>query len=278
MSLIHKLKSITSVLTRSLCAVVLSYGFMSSTFAGQACEENAVPKAEVLTQATQAAEKVVQTLEAKKVNVALIARVGQDLSKYNLKYSHAALVYKDSSSGSASASWQVLHELNTCATASSDIYIQGLGNFFLDDLLTFEYKIVVFSPEKQKKILEIIVNNKAWVKAAHNPHYNMLSYPYSTQYQNSNQFLLELLSPVWSTDPITSRAEAQAWLRTQQYAPTVIPLRATVRLGARITKANISFDDQPLGHRIAGEIATSTVESLFDFFLRMDPGAYVIEE
>ena len=59
----------------------------------------------------------------------VLARAGQDLSQYQLRYSHLGWAYK-----TAEGPWRVLHKLNTCGAATGALYRQGLGEFFLDDL------------------------------------------------------------------------------------------------------------------------------------------------
>ena len=56
---------------------------------------------------------------------------------------------------------------------------------------------------------------------------------------------------------------AQAWLRLQGYEPTVLRIDAFTRLGARLSKANVAFDDHPDAQRYAGRIATVTADSVF---------------
>jgi hypothetical protein len=49
------------------------------------------------------------------------------------------------------------------------------------------------------------------------------------------------------------------------------------RLGARMTRANIAFDDQPFDRRMAGHIDTVTVESVVRFVHQVDRGAHDID-
>ena len=45
------------------------------------------------------------------------------------------------------------------------------------------------------------------------------------------------------------------------------------RLGARMFRANVSFDDQPFERRMAGKIDTVTVDSVLRFMHRRDAAA-----
>lgn len=235
-----------------------------SAHAGRVCE---VKKADAATfiNAMNLAEKTRTTLEASHAQVALIARVGQDLSKYGLRYSHMAYVWRDHPKGR----WIVVHELNQCGTASSALYEQGLANFFLDDLFAFEAAILIPSRESQARIVAMLSSNIPL--RLHSGRYNMLAYAFSTQYQNSNQWVLETYAASASELPIRTRSQAQAWLRLAGYRPVTVPVSASARLGARLFAANISFDDHPFGRRAMGQIDTVVVESVLRFVHQREP-------
>ena len=61
---------------------------------------------------------------------------------------------------------------------------------------------------------------------------------------------------------------SQAWLRWQGYEPTVLRLGTFTRLGARISQANVAFDDHPNDKRFADRIETVTVDSVFEWLQR----------
>ncbi|WP_300653569.1 DUF2145 domain-containing protein, partial [Hydrogenophaga sp.] len=97
--------------------------------------------------------------------------------------------------------------------------------------------------------------------------YNMLSYPWATRYQQSNQWALETLAS--AAEPgVSSREQAQAWLRFKGYQPTTLQLGALTRLGARVSSAHIAFDDHPNEKRFSDRIETITVDSVFDWLER----------
>jgi hypothetical protein len=230
--------------------------------AGRSCETKpSTPKA--ITMGMELAYKSLQVLEASGAQVALIARVGQDLSAYGVRYSHMGFVLRDHPKGR----WLVIHELNACDTAESSLYDEGLGNFFLDDLFAYETKIVIPRAEEQVKLAALLVSNRA--SQLHSPRYNMLSYAFSTRYQNSNQWLLEVLAA--SNSVPEGREQAQAWLQREGYQPDTIKLPTVTRLGARMFRANVAFDDHPFARRMSGLIDTVTVDSVLRFVKRRDP-------
>ena len=257
---------------RIIFAVWLASACCFSAVAGTACSD-APPKPESIQQAFQAAYKLHNKLEAAQPQIALIARVGQDLSKYGVRYSHIAFVRKDA----ASNQWRTVHLLNGCNSNQSALWHEGLANFFLDDLHAYEALLIIPSPALQTKLLSI-VNDEAAIKAMHQPLYNMVAYPFSEKYQNSNQWALELLAQALSQQaafvaPITNRKQAQQWLKLTNYEPTTMKLGAMTRLGARMFKANVAFDDHPNERRFADLIDTVTVESVAAYIRKVDAGS-----
>jgi hypothetical protein len=166
--------------------------------------------------------------------------------------------------------WRVLHKLNTCGTAESSIYRQGLGDFFMDDLWQYETAWVALNPQAQAAMLAVLQNTKQSL-TLHQPRYNMLSYPWSDKYQQSNQWVIETLALAMtssSATPTNNRAQAQGWLQSTAYQPTTLTISPLVRLGARMTKANVAFDDHPDAKRYADRIETVTADSVFTWLKR----------
>ncbi len=238
---------------------------LGTAHAGQACEEKQSSVATFVS-GMKLAENTLAALEASDAQVVLIARVGQDLSRQGLRYSHMAYVWRDHPKGR----WLVVHELNDCGTAQSALYDEGLGNFFFD-VFAHEASILIPSAQSQARIVAMLASKAS--RALHSPRYNMLAYAFSTQYQNSNQWVLETYAASASEFEIKDRAKAQQWLKLAGYVPITVHVPTAQRLGARLFRANVEFDDHPFGRRAAGQIDTVTVESVMRFVKRMDPGA-----
>lgn len=232
--------------------------------AGRVCETKKMSGSNFIA-AMNLADKTRSALDASKAQVAIISRVGQDLSRYGMRYSHMAYVWRDN----AHSRWSVVHELNQCGTARSALYEQGLANFFLDDLFAYEAHVFIPTPHSQKKIMAMLASPLA--RQLHSARYNMLAYAFSSAYQNSNQWLLETYAASSSELQIYGRPQAQAWLRLAGYRPITIHVPASTRLGARLFSANISFDDHPFGRRAAGQIDTVSVESVLRFVRAREP-------
>lgn len=239
--------------------------------AGTVCSEK-IQSPEVVQKAFQLAIKTRQALDASGAQVALVGRVGQDLSKYNLRYSHIAFAWRDHPQGK----WLVVHELNHCGTAESALYNEGLANFFFDDMFAWDALIVTPSANLQEKIVARLKETQR-LKTIHQPHYNMVAYPFSTRYQNSNQWVLEVLADAMQNPGNADRTAAQGWLKQQNYQPSMLRLLTLQRLAGRMFKANVAFDDHPTGDRILGKIEIVSVESVAEFVRRLDAGSRQLE-
>jgi hypothetical protein len=253
-----------------LAALALALAVAHPAHAGQGCREEPLSVDEV-RQSMALAQRTFAALDASGAAVAIVARAGQDLSKYGLEYSHMGIVVRDHAAGR----WTVVHELNMCGTADSDLYVDGVGNFFLTDLYRFRAQVVIPGPDVQARVAALLAGRTA--RRLHEPHYNMLSYVYSTRYQNSNQWVLETLAAA-SAPPgtVETRAEAQSWLKGQGYRVPTVDIPAITRLGARMFRANVAFDDHPFDRRMAGQIDTVTTDAVVDFVRGRDPGARVL--
>lgn len=250
---------------RLLAAAVLAAVALSA-HAGRSCEQKPAEAASV-ERGMNLAAATAKALDASGAQVLLLARAGQDLGKYGLRYSHLGYAYRDSTG--PTPVWRVMHKLNHCGTAESALYRQGLGEFFLDNPHRYEAAFVALAPELQAKLLPLLRDN-ARIGKLNEPRYNMVAYPWSTRYQQSNQWALETLAlaDVGAAD----RDTAQAWLVVKAYQPTVLKLGALTRLGARATAANVAFDDHPNEKRFSDRIETVTVDSVFAWLGRSGLG------
>ena len=250
-------------LLRGFVALVAFAAATSAAHAGRSCEHRP-PTAVSIGRAMQLAERTAARLTQSGASVVVIARAGQNLSEYGLRYSHLGFAYRDGEGHAAV--WRVVHKLNQCATARASIYRQGLAEFFLDDLWQYEAAVVVLAPQAQAHLRPLLVDNVA-VARLDTPAYSMVAYPWSDRYQQSNQWALETLA--LAEDPAAAtRERAQAWLRLHGYEPTTLHLSAFKRLGARMVSANVAFDDHPNEKRFSDRIETVTVDSVFRWLER----------
>ncbi|MCW5610675.1 MAG: DUF2145 domain-containing protein [Rubrivivax sp.] len=248
----------TTFTTLALAALLTA----TAAQAGRSCEQR-LPDADAVQRSIELAERTRQALDATGAEVVVLARAGQDLGRYGLQWSHLGLAYRDPFAGGA---WRVVHKLNPCGSARADLYRQGLAEFFLDDLWQYRAALAPLSREAQAKLMAVLDDNRR-VARLHAADYSMVAYPWAQRYQQSNQWAIETIA--MAHEPAaTSRERAQAWLRLQGYEPSVLRIGAMTRLGARMTAANIAFDDHPNDKRFGDRIETVTVDSVFAWLER----------
>jgi hypothetical protein len=243
----------------ALCLAAASF----TAQAGRPCE--AKPLTTVAVQKGLAlAEQTVKRLNDTGAKVVVLARAGQDLREYGLRYSHLGLAYREGDT------WRVVHKLNQCGTDRSGLYRQGIGDFFMDAPFEYQAGVVVLAPSVQERLWPMLKEGQG-LRTLHTRAYSMVAYPWAQQYQQSNQWAIETLALAMEPQAVR-RDQAQAWLRFKGYEPTELHLSTLSRLGARMTSANVSFDDHPAALRFTGRIRTVTVDSVFAWLNRAGLG------
>jgi len=245
-----------------LCAVLL--GAALTAHAEPQCTER-YPTPAALASMFDVALATTDALDALDgVDVVLIARGGQDLSKYGLRHSHLAFLLREDD-----GRWRAMHLLNRCKTDSSQLYHEGLGNFVGESGGHTDLRIGVPSAPLRAALKAMLVSPSIQSKALHETKYNVVASPFATAYQNSNQWVLEVLAAAMAqaagAPAIVKREPAQQWLRQQKYQPSVLHIGLGKRVGARLFIANATTTDHPAGERISGNYSVVTVESVFDF-------------
>ena len=230
----------------------------ASGFAGQRCDEKlATPQANL--HAADAAAITIAALNARQRPIALIARIGQDLSEHGLLYSHAGFVVFGSDRKHPQE-WRVTHLLNECGSDRGTLYREGMLNFYLDSPLSYQSKIIFLKPELEQQLLSALASHNG--KAVFEPRYSVIAKPYSKTRQNSTAWVLELIAAAVGPAP-DSRTEASAILRQQRYQADTIQIPYSMRVLGGLTRANAVFTDHSLGTRLSGKYSVSTVHSVF---------------
>lgn len=240
----------------ALAVLVLATGLLAAApaQAGQSCEARA-PTVREVSRSLALAERTAAALDASGAEVVVLARAGQDLSRWGLRWSHLGWAWR------GEGGWRVLHKLNHCGTAEGHLYRQGLIEFFMDDLHDHVAAFAVASPAVAAALQPLLADDPR-ASVLHERRYSMVAYPWATRYQQSNQWAIETLAFAMAPGA-QDRGRAQAWLKWQGYEPTALQISAMTRLGARVGSAHIAFDDHPKAQRYAGRIETVTVDSVF---------------
>jgi hypothetical protein len=235
-------------------ALLLSVS-IGAAHAGTTCTAHAITPQQ-LAAASETAKRVYAALDASDAPVALIARHGQDLSKYGLYYSHVGFAVRDRAEGR----WTVVHLLNACGTDRSALYAQGLVNFFADDLVDQDARIVWLKPELARRVVAILDGPDA--KAVFDPHYSVIARYDSRDWQNSTAWVLDVLAAAELPAGGIGRSRAQAEESALRFVPDTIHIPYSQRVLGGLFSANTVFTDHPLSARLSGEYQVVTVRSI----------------
>lgn len=202
---------------------------------------------------------------------ALIARSGTDLSRFGLRYSHAAVALAEG----LDTPWAVRQLYYDCAERQPRLYDQGLAGFVLgSDNADVGYVHLLLLPPDAAAPLAAAALDKPLALGLLNARYSANAYPFSTTYQNCNQWVAELLAA--ATAGLRSRDEAQAWLRAEGYAPEPVRASPWLMLAGRFAPW-LHFHDHPDELLNAGQVQTSLPDSVYTFAQQRWPTARRIE-
>ena len=197
------------------------------------------------------------------VDVVVAARGGQDLSRYGLRHSHLAFLLREDDGLARDAPAQPLQDRQLAAVP------RGPRQLRRRERRPYRPAHRRAVGPLRAALRAMLVPPSIQPKALHETRYNVVAYPFATDYQNSNQWVLEVLAAAMAqtegAPAIVKREQAQQWLRQQKYQPSVLHIGLGKRVGARLFVANATTTDHPAGERISGNYSVVTVESVFDF-------------
>jgi hypothetical protein len=226
-------------------------------------------------------------LERSGASVALIARSGLDLRRFEMRYSHAGVSLK----ASPETPWAVRQLYYACDEKVPRIFDQGMSAFLMGtDDASIGYVSIVFLPAAEAAALERRALDNRLALALLAGTYSANAYPFSTRYQNCNQWVMELLASAWGApdpladgDPVDAaddaaqpaRRRAQRWLQAQGYAPTVFEVGWL--MGASTLIPWLKQDDHPAADLDGRLYRVSMPDSIEAFVRQRLPGATRIE-
>lgn len=219
------------------------------------------PSPQTIAQTMHRAQQLKLALNSKPEAVAILVRQGQDMSSRNLTWSHAGYALRQPDD-----SWRVYHNLNTCGTAESSLFVQGLYEFLSDDLVN--QQIAILRPHASLvTALQALLQSPVKLNLFHSRRYNLIAWPFSGPYQNSNGWLLEVFARA-NDAQIWSRNEARSWLKRNNYQPSLVSVSMAERLGAKLFAGNVFTDDQPAALLREGKVGLNSGDSVIKFVAR----------
>lgn len=208
--------------------------------------------------------------------LALISRNGTDLHRFGIRYSHAGLSLKASGNGP----WSVRQLYYACDERRPRLYDQGLPGFlFGTDNPEMGYVSIVLLPGAEAIALERAALDNARALRLLAATYSANAYAFSVEYQNCNQWVMELLAAAWGQlgDSDDLRARAQQWLATNGYEPAPIEVGSHLLMFVAPFLPMIHLDDHPMDDQYALHFRTSLPTSIEAFVRERVPGAMRIE-
>jgi hypothetical protein len=210
--------------------------------------------------------------------VALIARSGLDLRRFEQRYSHAGVTLR----ASAESPWAVRQLYYACDEKTPRLFDQGMSAFLMGaDEASTAYVSIVFLPEPEAAALERYALDNRLALALLGPRYSANAYPFSTLYQNCNQWVAELLVASWAApargDVPAAREQAQQRLRAEGYAPTLFDLGARPLLWLAAFVPWLHLNDHPAEDLERNRLWVSMPPAIEAFVRARVPGAQRVE-
>ncbi|OYU25582.1 MAG: hypothetical protein CFE41_20500 [Burkholderiales bacterium PBB2] len=228
---------------------------------------------------------VKQQLEASGQALALVARAGLDLQRFGLRYSHAGISLRDS----PNTPWSVRQLYFACDEGRPRLFDQGLAGFLLGSLTPdlSVISLLLLPPEAEQAVLAWAGDEGRALQLLA-PRYSANAYAFGLDYQNCNQWLVELLATSWgglkpAFDAVPGRyepslrAQAQAWLQQQDYRPTSVELGWRPLLWASAFIPWVHREDHPAEDLDRLRMRVSLPESIEQFVRQRWPEARRVE-
>jgi hypothetical protein len=217
-------------------------------------------------------------LQQSGASTVIISRSGFDLSRFGLHYSHAGIGLPDADNHT----WRVRQLYFDCDEERPRIYDQGILGFLAgNEPNKPAFLSIVFLPTEQQAALRTATQDNSVALSLLSTAYSANAYAFSTQYQNCNQWVAEMLGFAWqdaSADnaQVPPRQQAQRWLKSMNYQPTDIPIQRWM-LWLSLFAPRMHSDDHPaadLAHRV---LKVSMPDALERFVHARVPGASRVE-
>lgn len=240
-----------------LTAGLLTLGATASPARGADCKVVPHTVREVQN-AVHAGSRLARRLEDTGAEIAIVGRIGSDQSRRGIRYTHAGLAWRDHPAGR----WHFVHLLNHCGRSSSELFDDGPVDFFLERPFRYDAHVVVPVPELQRAVVERL--RQGADRTLHDPRYSAIAHPFRTRYQNSNQWLLELLAVALEPDVPVDRDAAQEVLRRNGFQPERVRLGFFERVGTH-RMGNVSLADHSRSELRRGGFVYVSVRSVSRF-------------
>ena len=229
-------------------------------------------------QLLQFSEQVKAEIEKSGVDVAFVSSSGLDLKSLGVRYSHTGISLKHNTA----APWAVRQLYYDCDKKMPRIFDQGMAGFVMGTAdARASFVSIVYLPvgDAMGASLERTALDNAHAVGLLGANYSANAYPFSTLYQNCNQWVMEMLAAAWGDLVVspTMRADAQQWLKQENYAPKTFTVHFRPLLWAARLVPWLHRDDHPEDNVDQGIFQTSMPSEVEAFVRQKVPGAQRIE-
>jgi hypothetical protein len=262
-------------IVRALAALLLACAAGASSGASRFCDRDQPLTAAEQDRLLRFAAVLREELAATGDGVALVSRSGLDLSRFGIRYSHAALAWR-----SESGLWSARQLYYACDERRPRIYDQGLAGFALGtDDPRLGYLSIVRLPAQAVLALRPALLDNLRVLHLLAAHYSANAYAYGLRYQNCNQWIMEMIAAGWGDLPDGEdlRERAQAWLRDAHYAPQPVDVNSRLLMLASYFVPLLHLDDHPDDDRRTMRLEISLPSTVETFVRERFPASERVE-
>jgi hypothetical protein len=259
-----------------MCASgMASAGTMNSSGVSRFCDRNQPLTAAEQDRLLRFAGVLREELAGAGESVALVSRSGLDLSRFGIRYSHAALAWR-----SEDGLWSARQLYYACDEGRPRIFDQGLAGFAMGtDDPALGYLSIVRLPAEAVLALRPVLLDGPRVQHLLAAQYSANAYSFSVRYQNCNQWIMEMIAAGWGDLPDGDdlRQRAQAWLREAHYAPAPVDVDSRWLMLASYFVPLLHLDDHPDDDRSAMKLQISLPSSVETFVRHRFPASERVE-
>ncbi|AUS43377.1 DUF2145 domain-containing protein [Ralstonia solanacearum] len=216
-----------------------------------------------------------EELEQTGGSVALVSRSGLDLSRFRIRYSHAAIAWR-----SEDGMWAARQLYYACDEGRPRLYDQGIAGFAVGiDSPSHGYVSIVRLPLGAADTVRLAALDNPRALRLLAATYSANAYPFSTRYQNCNQWVVELLASAWGDirEGEELRERAQDWLRRSGYTPEPVDVDSHLLMFASTFVPLVHLDDHPEQDVFSMKLEVSLPSTLEAFIRKRFPESERIE-
>lgn len=216
------------------------------------------------------AKKVEKTLAQKGARVAIIARVGRPRNKLpeGINFTHTAIaVYSQitTADGRKIPGYAIYNLYQRADEPNVSDLIQDFPVDFFAGVEVLEAGLIIPSPELQKRLLEVLASPT--YKELHNPHYSVIANPFTLDFQNCTEHMLDVITAaIYETSDIrVIKANEKAY-----YEPQPVNVNPVKLLLGSMFAADVTTSDHP------GSPVTATYTTIGNFLTKYNAASEIL--